>query len=366
MPHVRLILVGGFLGAGKTTLLARAAEACVRRGRRVGLITNDQAVDLVDTALLRASGLDVSEVAGGCFCCQFRRFVASAADLVEKMRPDVLLGEPVGSCTDLSATVLQPLKHMYGERFRLAPLSVLADPQRLREALAPDASPSLPDSVTYILRKQLEEADLVVINKVDLLAEGDLEALRALVAAALPGKPVLTISAATGEGVEAWLDRMDEPAPAGRFIADVDYDTYAQGEALLGWLNATVALAAPAPPDWADLCRRFLEDVRGRLAAAHAEIAHLKVYLKTAGGAVVGNLTSTAAAPSVRPDLAEADAEALLTVNARAHQGPEALREAVREALGVFSRAGLRTTVETEACLRPGRPTPAFRFSETV
>jgi G3E family GTPase len=53
MATIRLILVGGFLGAGKTTLLHGAATRLVTRGFRVGLITNDQAPDLVDTRLLR-------------------------------------------------------------------------------------------------------------------------------------------------------------------------------------------------------------------------------------------------------------------------------------------------------------------------
>ena len=52
MPLPTLILVGGFLGAGKTTLLAEAARRLTSEGRRVGLITNDQAANLVETAML--------------------------------------------------------------------------------------------------------------------------------------------------------------------------------------------------------------------------------------------------------------------------------------------------------------------------
>ena len=57
MATTRLILVGGFLGAGKTTLLAQAAERLARQGKRVGLVANDQAADLVDTELLKETGL---------------------------------------------------------------------------------------------------------------------------------------------------------------------------------------------------------------------------------------------------------------------------------------------------------------------
>ena len=49
MTPARYIMVGGFLGAGKTTAILRMAERCTASGRRVGLITNDQSVGLVDT-----------------------------------------------------------------------------------------------------------------------------------------------------------------------------------------------------------------------------------------------------------------------------------------------------------------------------
>ena len=71
MSTIRLILIGGFLGAGKTTTIARLARAYQNDGLNVGIVTNDQAADLVDTHNLKSQGFDVSEVAGACFCCRF-------------------------------------------------------------------------------------------------------------------------------------------------------------------------------------------------------------------------------------------------------------------------------------------------------
>ncbi len=65
----RYFMIGGFLGAGKTTAVAALAQRLVRDGLRVGLITNDQGSELVDTAMLRARGFATEEIAGGCFCC---------------------------------------------------------------------------------------------------------------------------------------------------------------------------------------------------------------------------------------------------------------------------------------------------------
>ena len=58
--RVRLIIAGGFLGAGKTTLLLTAARRLAERGYRVGLITNDQGDDLVDTALGKGAELPIA------------------------------------------------------------------------------------------------------------------------------------------------------------------------------------------------------------------------------------------------------------------------------------------------------------------
>src|SRR5271165_567089 len=120
MTLPRLILVGGFLGAGKTTLLAQAAVRFAKLGHRVGLVANDQAADLVDSEVLKTTGSCVEEVAGGCFCCRFPDMIAALERLAQDDGADVLLGEPVGSCTDLAATVMQPLKRLHAAQFNLA------------------------------------------------------------------------------------------------------------------------------------------------------------------------------------------------------------------------------------------------------
>ncbi|MDB6053954.1 MAG: signal recognition particle protein Srp54, partial [Verrucomicrobiales bacterium] len=65
------IMIGGFLGAGKTTAVAKLAAFLTKKGKRVGLITNDQAGNLVDTRMLKSHGFSTEEIAGGCFCCKF-------------------------------------------------------------------------------------------------------------------------------------------------------------------------------------------------------------------------------------------------------------------------------------------------------
>src|SRR5881296_1846206 len=100
MKRLRLVMIGGFLGAGKTTAITRLARHYLGQRLRIGLVTNDQAADLVDTNSLRAQGFPVEEVAGACFCCRFDDLVEKVQQLGQKDRPDLILAEPVGSCTD--------------------------------------------------------------------------------------------------------------------------------------------------------------------------------------------------------------------------------------------------------------------------
>ncbi|MEO6742123.1 MAG: GTP-binding protein, partial [Chthoniobacteraceae bacterium] len=131
----RYVMIGGFLGAGKTTAVAAVAQHFAAQGLRVGLITNDQGSELVDTTMLRARGFATEEITGGCFCCRFNTLTDAAQKLTDTTRPDVFIAEPVGSCTDLVATVTYPLRRIYGDAFTIAPLSVLVDPIRAERFL---------------------------------------------------------------------------------------------------------------------------------------------------------------------------------------------------------------------------------------
>src|SRR5688572_14084319 len=240
----RYVMIGGFLGAGKTTSVARLAERIAARGLRVGLITNDQGSELVDTAMLRSRGFATEEIPGGCFCCRFNSLVDAASKLTAASRPDVFIAEPVGSCTDLVATVTYPLRRIYGERFTVAPLSVLVDPQRAMRVFGPAEGRAFSEKVLYIYRKQLEEADLIVINKRDMLSETEFTRLREVLAHEFPHAEVLTASARHGDGLDPWFRRLTAENQVARQVMDVDYEIYADGEARLGWLNATVQLSA--------------------------------------------------------------------------------------------------------------------------
>jgi Ni2+-binding GTPase involved in maturation of urease and hydrogenase len=358
----RLILVGGFLGAGKTTLLWNAAHQLSRTGKRVGLITNDQAPELVDTALLSQNGLTVAEVNGSCFCCNFPGLVDAMSKARVEANADVLIAEPVGSCTDLSATIIQPLKEHLGRELVLSPLSVMADPARLNDILN-GGTAGLHPSAAYIFRKQLEEADIIVISKSDLLPATELAALQTRVKNLFPAADVWALSAKTGAGLAEWVEAVMTRSDTGQHLADVDYDVYAEGEAVLGWLNATLALRAPTV-DGRDLAERLLRGLGHRFDSTASAVGHVKLIVEDGHNYAVGNLTGAADTLSIR-GAAVTGAEVRLTINARVQMPPETLESIVREQLA--ETAG---SIEIEPlawrCLSPGRPRPTYRYDRIV
>ncbi|MDQ6620479.1 MAG: cobalamin biosynthesis protein P47K, partial [Pseudomonadota bacterium] len=211
----RLILLGGFLGSGKTTTLLRLGRKLALDGKRVGVIANDQGHELVDTELFKASGFLTREVRGGCFCCRLDDFIAQAEALTTEQAPDFLLAEPVGSCTDLVATVLRPLRNLYPARFEISPFAVLIDPLRARNVLANDGNASFAEKVTYIYKLQQMEADAIAINKTDLLTPSELATLRELLKTRFPQKQVLELSSLRGAGFDSFVGWLLDSAEGG-------------------------------------------------------------------------------------------------------------------------------------------------------
>lgn len=366
MPQARYVMIGGFLGAGKTTAVARLAQRLAGQGLRVGLITNDQGSELVDTAMLRSRGFATEEIPGGCFCCRFNSLVDAANRLAADARPDVFIAEPVGSCTDLVATVTYPLRRMYGANYSIAPLSVLVDPVRARRVLGLAEGGKFSEKVTYIYRKQLEEADLIVINKRELLDDAQLEALRSRLKAEFPKAEILAVSARSGDGLDEWFARLaTAEQPPGEAMA-VDYEVYAEGEALLGWLNCTVALQAPAPFEGNAVVRALARRMQETLNADGAEIAHLKMTLSPnegLGDIAVINLVRNDFVPELSQELPEEISAGQVIINCRAEAAPEQLLAAVRGALAGTGKEfpGLQLTLEHSEHFRPGKPQPTHR-----
>jgi G3E family GTPase len=366
----RYIMIGGFLGAGKTTAMGKLARHLSDQGLRVGLITNDQAGGLVDTKLMRNQGFATEEIAGGCFCCRFNTLVDAAAKLTDATRPDVFIAEPVGSCTDLVATVTYPLRRMYGDQFTIAPLSVLVDPIRARRILGLDDGGNFSSKVAYIYKKQLEEADVIVVNKQELLTPEQLAELVDALETAFPNAFVISASVRDQIGLPAWYDILTQETQGSHAAMEMDYEIYADGEALLGWLNATVTLSAEDEFEANDFLKDLAADIQARLQNEQAEVAHLKMTYSPddgiAGEIASVNLVRNDNVPESGMTLDEPSTGGQLIVNLRAEAAPEHLLSALKAALETVTVQfeGLSFSLDHQEHFRPGKPVPTHRDEE--
>ena len=361
MNKALYLMTGGFLGAGKTTAIQKLARLLSQRGMRVGLITNDQSVGLVDTAVLGHDQFAVEEITGGCFCCRFNSLIEASEKLSRDARPDVFIAEPVGSCTDLIAAVSFPLRKIYGNNYRVAPLSVLVDPVRAERILGIQNGNSFSPKVRYVYGKQLEEAEIIAINKCDVLSQERQDRLEAELRRAYPKAEIVRISAREGTGLEAWLDRLMACESPSESAPEVDYELYAEGEALLGWLNASVFVRSAAEFDGNALLQGLAAKVRQTLG--NVEIAHLKMTLSPEDdGSDIGviNLVRSDGTAELSHALAAPVTAGELLVNLRAEADPEILRRSVYDAL---AGCGVPVEVRHVEHFRPAKPQPTYRMA---
>jgi Ni2+-binding GTPase involved in maturation of urease and hydrogenase len=340
-----VIFVGGFLGAGKTTLILAAARELKKRGMRCAAILNDQSDVLVDTQLAELHGVPSGEVADGCFCCRLSELTAQLEAMLA-YAPEVIFAEPVGSCTDISATVLHPL--MQDGAYRLAPLTVLVDPLRAEALMQADAQ----GDIAFLFRSQLQEADLVCVTKSDLHPK-------------LPGigvQHVRQISAQSGQGVAAWLDEvLAGELSAQKDVLDIDYERYAQAEAALAWLNFHAIFDPSVALSPAMLLGPWLDGIDRSLTKEGFQIVHLKALVQASTGYVKAAMCASGQEPIVEGTLdASPSSRHEFTLNIRALGDPEKITAIIERELeqsdGQFTERRMR-------CFSPAPPRPERRVS---
>ncbi|MGA2545515.1 MAG: GTP-binding protein [Rectinemataceae bacterium] len=372
-----MYFVGGFLGSGKTTAIAGACSLLIAEGKRVGVVTNDQGKLQVDSLFMRSSGLPSVEVGGGCFCCRYDDFDARVSALIERELPDAVFAESVGSCADIVATVVKPFE-AFRERYGAGSVfSVFADSRLLLARLSGRRLPFSED-VLYLFDRQLEEADILVLNKRDLLAEADRAKLSALAASARPDKELLEISGSTEEGARAWLAAMEAPVFRGeRASLEIDYARYGAGERELAWLDERLVIEDRGGlSSDGGRCRRAVADFVLRFAEALSKaslsVGHLKLHVSA--GSYEGKISLSSGdflsgSEGVESLVAAqlplfSTRRAVVAVNARVQAGPEELAALAGAAVESARRsAGIAIAEEDRSAFRPGIPEPTHRMA---
>lgn len=367
MTIAKLVLLGGFLGAGKTTTMIKTARTLEAKGYRVALVTNDQGKELIDTELARTSGLNTKEVTGGCFCCRFDDLYQNLKELLEEKKPDVIIAEAVGSCTDLAATVIQPLRQYYSSEFKTAPLTIVVDPARLIHELEANKNiPVFSQSVSYIFEKQLAEADIIALNKLDRFTEEQVSRLTKYLSQRYPQTVIQTISAERGDHIDELIHLWLNSDLGGDKVLDIDYNLYAEGEAQLAWMNILGDLSQVEgnpfdPEQWTS---QFLTTLNEHFMREKMAIAHLKVHVGNDSGFVKASMVQTGDEPIYTIQEGAHTSDYRVVINIRIESSPALLDLAVADALASVNKQMNANWKETyHECFSPLPPKPIHRLN---
>jgi hypothetical protein len=211
-------------------------------------------------------------------------------------------------------------------------------------------------SVNYIYFKQLEEAGIIVVNKIDLIDEGQLTDLRRVMQQKYPDKIILYQDSFAEGGVGAWMKAL--ACPAALSSLEIDYAIYGAGEALLAWLDQELVVISPdgrAVFAAIALTRRIDERIR----ECGYPIGHLKFLLD---GKTKISYTALAAEEAGGVAVGAAAGSATLLINARVQTAPDVLSRLVTEVVGeVEIGYGCKILIKKTASFQPGFPKPTHR-----
>lgn len=356
---MKVVLVGGFLGSGKTTAIVNACQQLMKQGKKVAVVTNDQGDQQVDYAFVQNFGIPTREVSNGCFCCNYNQLDAHFESLIESDHPDIIFAESVGSCTDLIATIAKPLNKFKPEID--VSISVFADADLLC-ALIEGRSSFIEESIRYIYKKQLEEADILVINKTDLLSSEQLATVNNVVKSEYGEKIVLYQNSLEEKDISNWLNVLNGfHTLKKRSSLEIDYDVYGEGEAKLAWLDKSITVQT-LHGNGIFVAHKIIGSVFDQIQKQHFTIGHLKFFLEADHWKEKVSFTTTTTSADIKVVNVEAN-EVKMLINARVQTEPDTLTKLIDE---VCTRAeqvyDCKIINEKWSAFKPGYPRPTHRI----
>lgn len=354
-------LVNGFLGSGKTTAIANACKLLTAQSMKVAVITNDQGTQQVDSAYMQALTLPNAEVVNGCFCCRYNELEKAIAALKISAQPEIIFAESVGSCTDLIATIVKPfLLNHYKTK---VVISVFADACLLHSIMKGNAC-FIEDAIQYIYKKQLEEADILIINKTDLLEKEELLYVKQIIEASYPAKKIIFQNSYNENDLYNWLQLLKTfTVPDHRCSLDIDYNTYASGEAALAWLDQKISIHTINPVA-ADTALQLTDSIYEKIKFAGYAIGHLKFLLSNDEWQQKISYTTNYRKEQTIAPVHNCKHIGLL-INARVQASPAQLQSLITNTIHeAIMQTGCRIVKHKSSAFQPGYPKPVHRIAE--
>lgn len=164
--RTNILLVSGFLGSGKTTFILALARQLVDAGYKVAVIENEVGEVSIDGEVIRRAGLTVRELFNGCICCQLSAdLVPTLETLAMETASDYIIIEASGVAEP--KRILELLSYYHGPPIQSTYTLTLVDPTRI---------PELIKILTPLITAQVQPANTIIINKIDIASSDELTA----------------------------------------------------------------------------------------------------------------------------------------------------------------------------------------------
>jgi Ni2+-binding GTPase involved in maturation of urease and hydrogenase len=349
------------LGSGKSTAIHSACKEFEKLKVKTAVITNDQGEQLVDSKFLQRADIPYQEVLNGCFCCNYDELNKGIASLLRDHNCEIIFAESVGSCTDLIATIAKPLNLHYPQIDIC--ITVFADASLLFSLISGNSC-FLDETVQYIYKKQLEEADILVVNKIDLLDKFQQQQAKDVIEAGYPDKIILYQNSLDEENIRKWIEISEGfKIKQNRRSIDLDYDTYGAGEAKLAWLDKTLSIETTDGSAF-ELALEIIDRIYVAIQDLKYPIGHLKFLIDNGRQSAKISYTTSGHMQGNLLDHFEKTNEISLLINARIQTEPELLARLVHDIIEEhLDKKDQKIVVKNSSAFKPGYPRPTHRLA---
>jgi G3E family GTPase len=337
IKKVKLALIGGFFGAGKTTLMIELGKKLASLGKKIAFITNDQGEVLVDTKTIKDFGFPCVEVSKGCFCIKLQDFINSCHIILEKIKPDIILAEPVGFATEILTRVNIPLKQYFKDKISLSPFLVLVDASTILNfnqkfnLILPRAP------LGYILSWQIKEADIIGINKLDLIKESQLIEIKNLLSNINQEAELIPLSVKTGYNVDELMKILIEREHGIRSPIFIDYDIKRTAGTELNWFNSSYKIISEETIRPEEFVRDLIIGAAKKIENRGGQVIHLKINFATADRSAKASLTNLEQGVDFTNTLPPPSKSIDIVINARAKLDSDGITECILETLKIIA-----------------------------
>lgn len=335
--NTKYMVTSGFLGAGKTTSMIAFAQSVNRRYGKAAILANDLgASNIVDADYTATTDVLTTSITGNCICYQHENLVDKLHQLKAEGATVIFSDIPGCGIGALDNVYLELEKREPGE-FDLMPFTCIVDPEHLRMIMPEKANLHLPSEMCFLLDAQMAEADLIVLNKTDLLDRNERDRRMAFIHTAYPDVPVMAMSARTGEGVDEVVDYlMTHKAPARHKEIGYGSEAFIAAENLLSWYNRRVFLEEKEDKnvDFNKVIGDIFEGVREGLKQHEDNVPHLKAFASgTDGDFFKASLLGIDYETEYARKLAHSYSALSVVINARAAADSQVMADIVERAL---------------------------------